>query len=458
MHLSSLKISNFRKFGHQDNTIGFVESKSSDAEKNIVASSTTLVIGKNNSGKTTVTKALELIFSDTEKINGHDFNYNYVRDIIRKYYSNNHISYPKLSFEIEIVFDDSENDFTGFLGSFIDVKSALTSEQKKAKIFVDYEIKDISIYHEKIKEIFPHKNKEGINDPVIFRKYLEMISTLQFKRVIKNYLGRHVDKVAPKNIIDLRVISAAKNIHDKKLLTKSFNKIIKFMYENNDSDYKSILDLVEDNNNNLTVSIKSKHQVGVQSILSKIIADKKIGLDLRSELTFDKLMSDLVIYEHKDGAFMVPEGQFGLGYASLISILGEIIDYANQGLNGVKQSRIRVLCIEEPEVFMHPQMQINFVRHIQEALVAIFSLAEKSIESVKTQLLVTTHSSHILNSIIHESGSLDDINYIYQKMVTQQTCFLKIVKSVEIRKNLSNSLSLRSILNTKFQSFFSQMQ
>lgn len=415
MYVSSLKISNYRKFGCTDNTIGFVESKSNNAKQNIVASSTTLVIGKNNSGKTTVTKALELIISDSEVINGHDFNYKYTKRVLSQHFTDNYKERPSLKFEIEIIFDDSEDDFTGVLGSFVDIKSALNKEIKKAKVIVEYIVKDISLYDEKVEELILTRLNKEYDDPVTFRMYLDILSELKFKRKITNSVGRVVDKVLAKNIIDLRVISAAKNIHDKKLLTRSFNKIIKFMYENDELDFKNILDLVGSNNESLTSSIKNKHQTGVQSVLSKIISDKKIGLDLRSDLTFEKLMSDLVVYEHKDGSHMVPEGQFGLGYASLISILGEIIDYANQGLRRKKQSRIRMLCIEEPEVFMHPQMQINFVRHIQEALVAIFELAEKSIDSIKTQLLVTTHSSHILNSIIHGSGTLDDINYIHLK-------------------------------------------
>ncbi|WP_407200209.1 AAA family ATPase [Citrobacter freundii] len=67
MYISFLKINNFRKFGENDNIIGFVKSHSESPQKDLVASSTTLVIGKNNSGKTTVTKALELLHSDSEK-------------------------------------------------------------------------------------------------------------------------------------------------------------------------------------------------------------------------------------------------------------------------------------------------------------------------------------------------------------------------------------------------------
>ncbi|MCO6653716.1 AAA family ATPase, partial [Enterobacter roggenkampii] len=190
-------------------------------------------------------------------------------------------------------------------------------------------------------------------------------------------------------------------------------------------EYKGILSLVDGNNENLTQNIKIKHQSGVERILAKIISDKDIGIELRSELTFDKLMSDLITYEHKDGEFLVPESQFGLGYASLVSIIGEIIDYTNQSLKETSQSRIRLLCIEEPEVFMHPQMQINFIRHIQEALNEILSSHVETLTSLKSQILITTHSSHILNSVIHSSNTFDDINYIYLKDGNAASVLLK---------------------------------
>ncbi|MFP8498815.1 ATP-dependent nuclease [Klebsiella sp. 2HUBk12mer] len=415
MYISFLKINNFRKFGENDNVIGFVKSHSESPQKDLVASSTTLVIGKNNSGKTTVTKALELIHSDSEKITGHDFNYSYSKNILKENLNGKPHITPKLSFEIEIILDDMAHDLIGDFQPFIDAKKALQEGERKANITIEYEVKIIADYISKIEELKTAYSIDEYNSEAIFRKYLDILSKTQFRRKIKNYQNINVDTLTPKNIIDLRVISAAKNIHDKRLLTKSFNKIIKYMYESDDIEYKGILSLVDNNNQSLTQNIKTKHQLGVERILAKIIADKDIGIELRSELTFDKLMSDLITYEHKDGEFLVPESQFGLGYASLVSIIGEIIDYTNQSLKETSQSRIRLLCIEEPEVFMHPQMQINFIRHIQEALNEILSSHLEHLNSLKSQILITTHSSHILNSVIHSSNTFDDINYICLK-------------------------------------------
>lgn len=415
MYISFLKINNFRKFGENDNFIGFVKSHSESPQKDLVASSTTLVIGKNNSGKTTVTKALELIHSDSEKITGHDFNYSYSKNILKENLNGKPYITPKLSFEIEIILDDMAHDLIGDFQPFIDAKKALQEGERKANITIEYEVKIIADYISKIEELKTAYSIDEYNSEAIFRKYLDILSKTQFRRKIKNYQNINVDTLTPKNIIDLRVISAAKNIHDKRLLTKSFNKIIKYMYESDDIEYKGILSLVDNNNQSLTQNIKTKHQLGVERILAKIISDKDIGIELRSELTFDKLMSDLITYEHKDGEFLVPESQFGLGYASLVSIIGEIIDYTNQSLKETSQSRIRLLCIEEPEVFMHPQMQINFIRHIQEALNEILSSHLEHLNSLKSQILITTHSSHILNSVIHSSNTFDDINYICLK-------------------------------------------
>ncbi|HAT4515076.1 TPA: ATP-binding protein, partial [Serratia marcescens] len=179
----------------------------------------------------------------------------------------------------------------------------------------------------------------------------------------KNKSNRVIEKVRIKNIIDLRVIKVANNIHDQRLLAKSFNRIIKFMYEKNKDELKSILHLVDGNNHSLTEMIKLSHQDNVESVLNTIILDESLGIELRANLTFDKLMGDLITYEHRDGNNLIPEGQFGLGYANLINIISEIIDYSNRSLHEQKQLKIQLLCIEEPEVFMHPQMQVNFIRH-----------------------------------------------------------------------------------------------
>ena len=64
---------------------------------------------------------------------------------------------------------------------------------------------------------------------------------------------------------------------------------------------------------------------------------------------------------------------------------------------------------EEPETYMHPQMQELFIKKITEA---INELLKGKAKNINSQLLITTHSPHILNSKIHHGCSLNNINYI----------------------------------------------
>ncbi|WP_265716978.1 AAA family ATPase, partial [Serratia grimesii] len=182
---------------------------------------------------------------------------------------------------------------------------------------------------------------------------------------------------------------------------------------------------VEKNNNRLTGKIRRTHQRGIQSVLEEIVSENALAFSLRADLTFDKLMTDLVTYEYIDGDHLVPEGQFGLGYTNLINILSEIIDFSYKCKYMKKQSKVQVLCIEEPELFMHPQMQVNFIRHIEEALSAILKLSKRDVANLKSQIVITTHSSHILNSVIQESCSLDEVNYTYPENGQSKNIIIK---------------------------------
>ena len=58
---------------------------------------------------------------------------------------------------------------------------------------------------------------------------------------------------------------------------------------------------------------------------------------------------------------------------------------------------------------MHSQMQELFIKHINDAIEYLLMDKQKEINS---QLIITTHSSHILNSKIHSGDSFNNISYI----------------------------------------------
>ena len=140
MYLKSLKINNFRKFGERDNIIEFVDSKDDLQEhKNInIASSITLLVGKNNSGKTTVTKVLEKLLVNGINFVANDFNFSYLTKILDQYKNNNFDQYPAIKFEVKIGIGSRSSDLVTNIIPFLNIENAALNE---LRIVLKHEIK-----------------------------------------------------------------------------------------------------------------------------------------------------------------------------------------------------------------------------------------------------------------------------------------------------------------------------
>lgn len=145
---------------------------------------------------------------------------------------------------------------------------------------------------------------------------------------------------------------------------------------------------------------------------------ERMGVDLSADITFDKLMKDLIKYEYIEDDTNIPEDQFGLGYTNLVMIIATIIDYMERYPDSSFNSKINLISIEEPETFMHPQMQELFIKNINEAIRVLLSSKDKDVNS---QIIITTHSSHILNSKIHSTNTFNNICYLHEKKVMLQS-------------------------------------
>ena len=113
-------------------------------------------------------------------------------------------------------------------------------------------------------------------------------------------------------------------------------------------------------------------------------------------------------YEHdkKD----LPENFNGLGYMNLISIIFDIDlmmkRFAkNKEIDGL--SEINLLFIEEPEAHTHPQMQYVFIKNIKALLNE--GIADEHGNKRRLQYIVSTHSSHIVSD-----SDYDDIKYLHR--------------------------------------------
>ena len=404
MYLKSLKLKNFRKFGEDNNLIEFVDSKDGlDVDSINVASATTLIVGKNNSGKTTITKALDKII-DNKKFEANDFNFSYLNRLLEEYIVNTFDKFPKLEFELIIGLDDSE-DNKDLITNIVPFMTIETVDTTEFTIKIKYELSERTEFIEKITNII---SKYPDNEYIRFQKYLELLKDIPKQLNYYNFDDEIIEKSKFKlsDLMQIKVIAANKTINDTSLST-IFNKIIQYKYKIENMD--DIDQQIETINTGMTEKVKVSHTPHINGALHAIENQDKLEVRLSSSLTFDILMKELIKYEYVEQGLNIPEGQFGLGYSNLMSIIGEIIDYIEQYPDEEFHSKLNLICIEEPEAFMHPQMQELFIKNINDAIKYLLDGTTKKINS---QLIVTTHSSHILNSKIHTSNSFNNINYM----------------------------------------------
>ncbi|CCD93946.1 ATP-dependent endonuclease of the OLD family-like protein [Bradyrhizobium sp. ORS 375] len=133
---------------------------------------------------------------------------------------------------------------------------------------------------------------------------------------------------------------------------------------------------------------------------------------IKAEMTAEKIYRDSTrIYyasEHTSiggvvTKYELPEKYNGLGYKNLIFIVLQLESF-RAALESMPKDkpRVHIIALEEPEAHLHPQMQSVFIREISRAL--------EHTDGVTAQVILSTHSSHMV------SGSdFDPIRYFKRK-------------------------------------------
>ncbi|MDU1004153.1 MAG: AAA family ATPase [Clostridium butyricum] len=404
MYVKSLSLENFRKFYYGNNEVEFITSNDSKGDANI-ASDTTLIIGKNNSGKTTIIEGIcklikEPIFKST------DFNFTYLKKLLSlyddKYIKTENIEVPFLKFVITVGIDNNKEDLLTNIIPFMSIGDVRRSE---VKISIKWEVKDKELF---VKDLIEF-NKRDFKDQN-FDRFLELIDNSDYSLNYYDSNGNKVKNFSIKNLIDITPIKA-NNIKNDACLSEAFSKIVEYRYKKvlDKSIVTSLDDDIIDINKKLTENIKNNHTDNINNSLSKAVLTEKCQVLLKSDLSFQKLIKNVIKYEYVEEENTVPEQQFGLGYTNLMMIVADIITYMEKYPDKAFNSKINLISIEEPETYMHPQMQEQFIKNINDT---INSLLENNNKNVNCQIIITTHSAHILSTKIHTGNTFDNINYV----------------------------------------------
>ena len=403
MNLKKFKLTNFRKFTENNNEINFALTSDYGEDVNI-APKTTLIIGQNNGGKTTVIEALKRVINGID-LKAEDFNFDYLRELLNGYNDNkDKMISPVIEFELTIQVDMASNDL---LTNIIPLLTIGDLDSNELIIEVKWEVADEGIYRQKVKDILEKDYDENQE----FAKFLELINNTTFKYTYYNSNKDLVKNNILKKLINIEAISA-NNITSNDCLSRSFSKIVDYRYNHLIDENEKMDDIdkkIDEINKQLTEYLKENYSESINKSLKSMLSSKKCQILLKVDMNFNNLISNIVKYEYIEKDKFIPENQFGLGYTNLMMIVADIITYIDKYPTSKFNSQINLIAIEEPETYMHPQMQELFIRHINRMVSSLLSEGHKNVNS---QIIITTHSAHILNSKIHEGNSFNDINYI----------------------------------------------
>lgn len=393
-----------------------------------------LVIGKNNTGKTSILSALDKFLnrSDNNKFHFDDFNIDFKEElselIIGNILDSNHYIEKGIKLKIFIEYTetcnlenlskvmmdlDPENNqiVLGFeyilpYNNYIDLKSDWgnfkikeehkheANNQYKAKGLYDFLADNFSNYFH-----FQRKSIEINKDKVINEN---------------NYIDLDKELISTKDIINFKYISARRDVANKdidKTLSTQTSKI----YEKTETKQRQneAVEVFKDKLSETDDQLSRIYVDLFHDIIAKVgdfggIKPNESEIEIISNLQHRELLkgNTTVVYKHDDHN-KLPEHYNGLGYMNLIYMIFEI-EILIQEFKREKERKpadINLLFIEEPEAHTHPQMQYVFIKNIKKLLKE--GVKREDGECRKLQYIITTHSSHIV-----ADSDFDDVKYL----------------------------------------------
>ncbi|MBN8641536.1 MAG: AAA family ATPase [Flavobacteriales bacterium] len=397
MKIKQLGVKNFRLL---DNTVLNVEDD------------ITIIVGKNNTGKTSLFEAIN-VFIKTQEISFEDFSqstysiYNRLVDFIIKVdFSSisdrrkeifekiiqNQI--PKVQLYIKVEYDVQKDSLIN-LSEFI---TDLDENRNDATILISYESNNtLGLFSSFLK-----REKEEVNIISWLKQNIKTFYQIKCYAVdINSDFKKEIDlsfKTKIEKIISFEDIKASRTLDDTKSdRNKTLATGFSHYYRERDKTKEDVKTL-EDTLENVSVVLKGEYA----KVLKEVIEDlNNFGastpitipeIEIDSEFNSESVIKNNIKYYYRHEGINLPESYNGLGYSNLIFMVLELTSFIERFKNSAeeKKSEFLTILIEEPEAHMHPQMQQIFIKQISKKI----NLARA--EGINIQLIITTHSSHII--------------------------------------------------------------
>lgn len=409
MLIRKIKIQNFR----------LLKDFSIDLEEDL-----SLIIGKNNTGKTSLLTLLERFLSGKQNnFTFHDFNIEFQeeieealsKDIEKEDYNNLGIN---LKLYIEYLKSDNLGNLSDLIlnldpeENFLVLSFSYVLEYDKySRLKQDYKKFNTTFQNKSVLEFLSktHKQYLSINKNVV--EYNNEANEIEIK-------DEQISK-----IISLKTISAKRDVANEEGENARSNKTLsklsyKFFNSLNKSESTDVSDLqvkLVETDDKLNKTYEKTFQKVVGDIKNFSYSSNESQISVKSNLEEMNILKENTSVVYKQGNKELPEDYNGLGYMNLFAMvfnLHLIFDsFKKIHVEHEIQADINLLFIEEPEAHTHPQMQYVFIKNIK----TLLSEGKKGLSSLQT--VISTHSSHITSQ-----STFDDIKYFFKESVNSVVC------------------------------------
>lgn len=416
MHIAALRIVNFRRL------------------KNVLldlADDISILVGSNNSGKTSTAHALQLFLNPKEAFSVHDFNSTCWAAIDAFGDEEAGAVLPKITIDIWLKVEEAD------LHRVIDLLPRLAWQGAEVGVRVEFAANEEHGLLDRFREArtkaranikLNEDGSEGYHPPPkTMREYLKtflnkefglkyyVLDRAQFNDFYVAAAGYMPNLMTPEkgrsgkevlnSLIKIEVLNAQRHLSDKsggnraEDLSRHLSRFYTRNLEQRDDDYDAMQALSE-SESMLNVHLE-KVFAPILKRLSELGYPDRPKLLIRSALNPATLMnssddSTKVHYVLNPGEakpMTLPDRYNGLGFKNLIYMVVELLDRHAQWME-IEEDRppLHLIFIEEPEVHLHAQLQQVFIRKIMD----ILKLSDEDAVFYKSQFLITTHSPHIL--------------------------------------------------------------
>ena len=399
MHISKISIRNFRR----------LESISIDIENR-----ETVFVGPNNSGKTSATAAFRC-FLDGKDFRIHDLSVGRIEDLDAFGENPEGKELPSIELDIWFTIDPNSIEF----GRAYSLLPRLSDEYDRLGVRMKYAAADPSNLFAEYRKAYPEGGSEdgakslsqylSIDDN-FKRSFGLSYSSLEDtgEEVAERSLEPKEGKRLLQSLVRVDFVDAQRNIDDNEShrshrLSTAFAAFYRKNLEVAEAAAEAHA-VIDQNNQQLTGHYGEQFGgimevikgLGVPSINDR---DLKIVSSL-SPLTALQGNTEL-LYVDEARKHELPELYNGLGFKNLIYMAIQVKHFHLQWIRTPENRALtQLIFIEEPEVHLHAQVQQTFISNIWQ--IVADSSKESGEGSLVPQLVITTHSSHILDTVDFE--------------------------------------------------------